>query len=76
VYRAESVTVIDLFYQHRVDPDVPIEDVAGAVKDLIRQGKVKHFGLSEAGVQTIRSPTRRSARCGAPERIFALVERA
>jgi aryl-alcohol dehydrogenase-like predicted oxidoreductase len=49
-----KVEVIDLFYQHRVDPDVPIEDVAGAVKDLIRQGKVKHFGLSEAGVQTIR----------------------
>jgi len=46
--------VIDLFYQHRVDLDVPIEDVAGAVKDLIAQGKVKHFGLSEAGVQTIR----------------------
>jgi aryl-alcohol dehydrogenase-like predicted oxidoreductase len=45
---------IDLFYQHRVDPDVPIEDVAGAVKDLIREGKVKHFGLSEAGEQTIR----------------------
>lgn len=45
---------IDLFYQHRVDPNVPIEDVAGAVKDLIRAGKVKHFGLSEAGVQTIR----------------------
>jgi aryl-alcohol dehydrogenase-like predicted oxidoreductase len=45
---------IDLFYQHRVDPNVPIEDVAGAVKDLIRQGKVKHFGLSEPGVQTIR----------------------
>ena len=45
---------IDLFYQHRVDPDVPIEDVAGAVGDLIREGKVKHFGLSEAGVQTIR----------------------
>ena len=45
---------IDLFYQHRVDPDVPIEEVAGAVKDLIREGKVKHFGLSEAGVQTIR----------------------
>ncbi|PYI96307.1 MAG: aldo/keto reductase [Verrucomicrobia bacterium] len=45
---------IDLFYQHRVDPAVPIEDVAGAVKDLIRQGKVKHFGLSEPGVQTIR----------------------
>jgi len=46
--------VIDLFYQHRVDPNVPIEEVAGAVKDLIQQGKVKHFGLSEAGVQTIR----------------------
>ena len=46
--------VIDLLYQHRVDPNVPIEDVAGAVKDLIRQGKVKHFGLSEAGVPTIR----------------------
>jgi aryl-alcohol dehydrogenase-like predicted oxidoreductase len=46
--------VIDLFYQHRVDPAVPIEDVAGAVKDLIRAGKVKHFGLSEAGAQTIR----------------------
>ena len=45
---------IDLLYQHRVDPDVPIEDVAGAVKDLIREGKVKHFGLSEAGVPTIR----------------------
>jgi aryl-alcohol dehydrogenase-like predicted oxidoreductase len=48
------VDSIDLFYQHRVDPNVPIEDVAGAVKDLIREGKVKHFGLSEAGVQTIR----------------------
>ena len=46
--------VIDLFYQHRVDPNVPIEDVAGAVKDLIEEGKVKHFGLSEAGVKTIR----------------------
>jgi aryl-alcohol dehydrogenase-like predicted oxidoreductase len=46
--------VIDLFYQHRVDPNVPIEDVAGAVNDLIQEGKVKHFGLSEAGVQTIR----------------------
>ena len=46
--------VIDLFYQHRVDPNVPIEDVAGAVKKLIQEGKVKHFGLSEAGVQTIR----------------------
>jgi aryl-alcohol dehydrogenase-like predicted oxidoreductase len=49
-----NTDVIDLFYQHRVDPDVPIEDTAGAVKDLIQQGKVKHFGLSEAGVQTIR----------------------
>jgi aryl-alcohol dehydrogenase-like predicted oxidoreductase len=49
-----KVDVIDLFYQHRVDPDVPIEDVAGAVKELIQAGKVKHFGLSEAGVQTIR----------------------
>lgn len=51
--RLKSET-IDLFYQHRVDPNVPIEDVAGAVKDLIQEGKVKHFGLSEAGVQTIR----------------------
>jgi aryl-alcohol dehydrogenase-like predicted oxidoreductase len=48
------VDAIDLFYQHRVDPNVPIEDVAGAVKELIHQGKVKHFGLSEAGVQSIR----------------------
>jgi len=49
-----KTNVIDLFYQHRVDPEVPIEEVAGAVKDLIQQGKVKHFGLSEAAVQTIR----------------------
>ena len=49
-----KLETIDLFYQHRVDPEVPIEDVAGAVKDLIQAGKVKHFGLSEAGVQTIR----------------------
>ena len=49
-----KVETIDLFYQHRVDPDVPIEDVAGAVGDLIREGKVKHFGLSEAGVGTVR----------------------
>ncbi len=48
------VDVIDLLYQHRVDPEVPIEDVAGAVKDLIQEGKVKHFGLSEAGAKTIR----------------------
>jgi aryl-alcohol dehydrogenase-like predicted oxidoreductase len=52
--RRLKTDVIDLFYQHRVDPNVPIEDVAGAVKDLIQQGKVKHFGLSEAGVRTIR----------------------
>jgi aryl-alcohol dehydrogenase-like predicted oxidoreductase len=57
--------VIDLFYQHRVDPNVPIEDVAGAVKGLIQQGKVKHFGLSEAGVQTIR-------RAHAVQRVTAL----
>src|SRR5205085_4162584 len=49
-----KVETIDLLYQHRVDPNVPIEDIAGAVKDLIQGGKVKHFGLSEAGVQTIR----------------------
>ncbi len=49
-----KVDVLDLYYQHRVDPNVPIEDVAGAVKELIQQGKVKHFGLSEAGAQTIR----------------------
>jgi aryl-alcohol dehydrogenase-like predicted oxidoreductase len=52
--RRLRVEAIDLFYQHRVDPNVPIEDVAGAVRDLIQQGKVKHFGLSEAGAQTIR----------------------
>jgi aryl-alcohol dehydrogenase-like predicted oxidoreductase len=52
--RRLRVEAIDLFYQHRVDPDVPIEDVAGTVKDLIAQGKVRHFGLSEAGAQTIR----------------------
>ncbi len=56
---------IDLFYQHRVDPNVPIEDVAGAVKDLIQQGKVRHFGLSEAGVRTIR-------RAHAVQRVTAL----
>jgi aryl-alcohol dehydrogenase-like predicted oxidoreductase len=49
-----KVTTIDLLYQHRVDPDVPIEDVAGTVQELIRHGKVKHFGLSEASSQTIR----------------------
>ena len=67
---------IDLFYQHRVDPDVPIEDVAGAVRDLIHEGKVKHFGLSEAGVKTIRrahavQPVRRckaNTHCGGASR--------
>src|SRR6202012_5245123 len=49
-----NTEVIDLFYQHRVDPEVPIEDVAGAVRDLIQTGKVKHFGLSEAAAKTIR----------------------
>src|SRR5262249_39522032 len=52
--RRLGVDAIDLFYQHRVDPEVPIEDVAEAVRDLIAQGKVKHFGLSEAGARTIR----------------------
>jgi len=52
--RRLGVEAIDLYYQHRVDPNVPIEDVAGAIKDLIQQGKVKHFGLSEPGVATIR----------------------
>lgn len=60
-----KVDALDLFYQHRVDPDVPIEDVAGAVKELIQQGKVKHFGLSEAGAQTIR-------RAHAVQRVTAL----
>src|SRR6266498_1048640 len=52
--RRLGVEAIDLYYQHRVDPNVPIEDVAGTVKELIQEGKVKHFGLSEAGVQTVR----------------------
>jgi aryl-alcohol dehydrogenase-like predicted oxidoreductase len=60
-----KVDAIDLFYQHRVDPNVPIEEVAGAVKDLIQEGKVRHFGLSEAGVQTIR-------RAHAVQRVAAL----
>jgi aryl-alcohol dehydrogenase-like predicted oxidoreductase len=60
-----GVDAIDLFYQHRVDPSVPIEDVAGAVRDLIQEGKVKHFGLSEAGVKTIR-------RAHAVQRVTAL----
>ncbi len=63
------------FYQHRVDPDVPIEDVAGAVKDLIQEGKVKHFGLSEAGSANDPSRSRRPAGHCAPERILAVDER-
>jgi aryl-alcohol dehydrogenase-like predicted oxidoreductase len=67
---------IDLFYQHRVDPNVPIEDVAGAVRELIKEGKVKHFGLSEAGAQTIRrahavqpvTACRANIRCGGASR--------
>ena len=65
--------VIDLFYQHRVDPEVPIEDVAGAVKELIQQGKVKHFGLSEARSADDPSRTRSSTGHGNPKRILALV---
>ena len=70
-----GVETIDVLYQHRVDPDVPIEEVAGTVKDLIAEGKVRHFGLSEAGAQTIRrapsrlSPrSRASTRCGGARR--------
>jgi aryl-alcohol dehydrogenase-like predicted oxidoreductase len=68
------VDAVDLFYQHRVDPEVPIEDVAGAVKDLIQQGKVKHFGMSEAAAQTIRRANAVSAGHCPSKRIFALVE--
>jgi aryl-alcohol dehydrogenase-like predicted oxidoreductase len=60
------VEVIDLLYQHRVDPEVPIEDVAGAVKDLIQQGKVKHFGMSEAAAQTIRRAPSTAPTSGPP----------
>src|SRR2546427_8864752 len=67
--------VIDLFYQHRVDVNVPIEDVAGAVKDLIRQGKVKHFGLSEAGGETIPPPHTLLPRAGPPREIPLWVRR-
>ena len=69
-----KVDVIDLFYQHRVDPDVPIEDVAGAVKELIQEGKVKHFGLSEAGRADDPPGPRRPAGHRPPERILAVVE--
>jgi aryl-alcohol dehydrogenase-like predicted oxidoreductase len=64
---------IDLFYQHRVDPSVPIEDVAGTVGELIRAGKVRHFGLSEASAATIRKAHDVQPVAASPERIFALV---
>jgi aryl-alcohol dehydrogenase-like predicted oxidoreductase len=64
---------IDLFYQHRVDPNVPIEDVAGTVKELVREGKVKHFGLSEPGVQSDSPSARGPTRGGGAERILAVV---
>lgn len=67
---------IDLLYQHRVDPDVPIEDVAGTVKELIEAGKVRHFGMSEAGVGTIRRAQRGAARHGAAERVLPVLARA
>ena len=69
------VDAIDLFYQHRVDPDVPIEEVAGAVKDLIAEGKVKHFGLSEPGGGDHPQRPRGPAGRGRPERVLALVAR-
>ena len=68
------IDTIDLLYQHRVDPNVPIEDVAGTVRDLIQQGKVRHFGLSEAGAANHPPRTRRSAGHRAAKRILALVE--
>lgn len=70
-----GVETIDVLYQHRVDPDVPIEEVAGTVKDLIAEGKVRHFGLSEAGAQTIRRARRPGCHRG-PERVLAVVARA
>ena len=71
-----SVDTIDLFYQHRVDPEVPIEDVAGTVKELIREGKVKHFGLSEAGAHDDPPRARGAAGDGGAERVLAVVARA
>ena len=70
------IDAIDLFYQHRVDPEVPIEDVAGAVKDLIQQGKVRHFGLSEPGVADDPPGPRRSASNRGPERVLVVVAQA
>ena len=71
-----KIETIDLFYQHRVDPNVPIEDVAGAVKELIAAGKVKHFGLSEAGVKTDSPRSRGAARHRSAKRILVVVESA
>lgn len=71
-----NVDVIDLFYQHRVDLNVPIEDVARAVKDLIQQGKVKHFGLSEAGAQTIRRANAVQPLAAFAKRVLAILEAA
>ena len=71
-----NINTIDLFYQHRVDPDVPIEEVAGAVKDLIAAGKVKHFGLSEAGAQTIRRPHAVQPVAALQKRVLPVVENA
>jgi aryl-alcohol dehydrogenase-like predicted oxidoreductase len=68
------VDAIDLFYQHRVDPEVPIEDVAGAVKELIKEGKVKHFGMSDAAVQTIRRAHAIQPVTAVQSEILALVE--
>ncbi len=74
--RRLRLDAIDLFYQHRVDPAVPIEEVAGAVKDLIDAGKVKHFGLSEAGTETIPEGARGPACDRSPERVLVVVARA
>ena len=70
--RRLGVDTLDLFYQHRVNPEVPIEDVAGAVKELIEAGKVRGFGMSEAAASTIRRPTGPARHCGA-ERVLAVV---
>jgi aryl-alcohol dehydrogenase-like predicted oxidoreductase len=67
------VETIDLFYQHRVDPNVPIEDVAGALRDLIQQGKVKHFGLSEAGAQTADAAESKKSQIAVAARSFIVL---
>lgn len=73
-FKRLKIDTIDLLYQHRVDPNVPIEEVAGAVKELIKAGKIKHWGLSEAGVQTIRRRPYSSAGRRSSERILNVVE--